>query len=600
MRTAGPRTLARAMPALMMLLLASPAMARQALHVIPFPGTPDASPSSHIIFSSLRRPDLRTVLVAGTHSGTHPGRLVSLPDDAGIAFIPDQPFASGEKVSVTAALSSAAAGTASGDPGSTVLQFSFTIAVPAGSGASTARARGSRPSPWLDGLYTPPTTPTLNFHSAPALHPPPISATSNRDTTSGDIFLTPNHTMQQGMEILDSQGRMVWFDPVGYGGNLEVQRYHGQPVLTWSQRRTSPSGRMISKDVIMNRHYEVIRDLHAADGYQVDLHDFQLTPQGTAFIDAYFPVRANLQSVGGHADGSVMDEVIQEIDVRTGQLLWEWHVLGHIPLTASYAKPIGWLTYDYFHLNSIQPLPNGNVLISARNAWGIYEINKQTGRVIWSLGGRDPSFKMGRGTNFEWQHDAHLVGHTLTLFDDAALPQEESQSSAKVLHLDTASMTASLVARYTHSPPLLSAVIGSTQTLPNHNLFVGWGRTPDFSEYTPSGEQIFNGSFPLGVSSYRAFRFPWRATPRTRPVLAAARRGNGTTRVWASWNGATQVSSWRVLGGPRPGALKTMAKAPWRGFETRIVVQGHPGYVAVQALNARGRVLRTSLPSATS
>src|SRR6202035_1160925 len=107
-----------------------------------------------------------------------------------------------------------------------------------------------------------------------------------------------------------------------------------------------------------------------------------------------------------------MDSVIQELDVRTGQLLWEWHVLGHVPLSASYAKPVGWLTDDYFQLNSIGPRPNGNLPLSARNTWGVDEIDKQTGRVIWTLGGRNSRFKMGPGTNFEWQHDPHLVGHT--------------------------------------------------------------------------------------------------------------------------------------------------------------------------------------------
>jgi hypothetical protein len=594
MRHAGRWILPWAMPALIKLLLASPALAATGLHVIPFPGTPDASPVSHIIFSSLRPSDVRTVLVTGSHSGPHQGRLVSLPDDAGTAFIADQPFTNDEQVNVTAALNSAGAGTASGDPGSTALRFTFTIAVPVSSNTTGKPARALTADGWLTSPSSS-STPTQHFHSAPWLHPPIITATSDPDRTSGDIFLTPGHPM-----ILDSQGRLVWFDQVGDIANLEVQRYHSRPVLTWSQRTPSSTGKTVPKEVIMNRSYRVVKDLYAGDGYQADLHDFQLTPQGTAFIDAYVPVRADLQRVGGPADGSAMDSVIQELDVRTGQLLWEWHVLGHVPLTASYAKPIRSLTDDYFHLNSIQPLPNGNILISARNTWAVYEIDRATGHVIWSLGGRSSSFKMGPGTNFEWQHDAHLAGNTLTLFDDAALPQEERQSSAKVLRLNTSAMTASLIARYRHTPPLLSPVTGSAQLLPDHNVFVGWGRQPHFSEYTQAGRQIFDASFPLGVASYRAFRFPWHARPASRPVLASSRRGNGTTVVWASWNGATEVASWRVLGGDRVGKLRALARASRSGFETRIVVHGQPRFVSVQALSARGKILRTSGAQSTS
>src|SRR5205085_6318665 len=164
--------------------------------------------------------------------------------------------------------------------------------------------------------------------------------------------------------------------------------------------------------------------------------------------------------------------------------------------------------YDYFHSNSIQQLPGGNLLISARNTWGIYEIDRSTGKVIWTLGGRHPSFNMEPGTNFEWQHDARLhSGGIVSLFDDASTPQEESQASAKLLRINTSTMTARLAGRYTHSPPLLAGLAGNAEVLPNHNVFVGWGGAPDFSEYTPSGRQIFNGSFAQGVGSYRALRF---------------------------------------------------------------------------------------------
>jgi Arylsulfotransferase (ASST) len=572
-------------------LLAPAALAAPALHVVPFPGTPDASPNSPVIFSSVRPAELTSVTVNGSSSGLHTGHIAALPDGAGTAFVPYHPFTPGEQVQVVAGLSSAQAGTASGDPGATTLSFSFVIAVAASTTASdkiAAPLPSSGHLPWESALSRQ-TGPAQSFHSAPNLHPPVITASSDPDTASGDIFLTPSFAQPAGPMILDGEGRLVWFWPVGGNpANLEVQRYHGQPALTFSETSSGAGPR--NSDVIMNRHYEIVSVLHAAEGYADDPHEFQLTPKGSALIAVSSPVMADLSSVGGATNGSVADCIVQELDIRTGQLLWEWHMLGHVPLTASFAAP----PYDYCHLNSIQRLPNGNLLISARNTWAVYEIDKQTGRVLWTLGGKDSNFHIGPGANFEWQHDAHLTGDTLSLFNDASYPQEETQSSAKILRLNTTTMTASLVRRYTHSPPTLSSFEGSMQVLPNGNVFVGWGIQPVFSEYTPSGRQIFNGVMPLEISSYRAYRFAWHGYPLTRPSLASAPQGNGSLSVYASWNGATDVAAWRVLGGSRPGALHPLAKGTRSGFETRIVVRGNPDYVAVQALGVKGKVLGTS------
>jgi Arylsulfotransferase (ASST) len=576
-------------------VLAAPAGAATALHVIPFPGTPDASPLSHIIFSSLQPSQLESVSVTGAKSGPHLGHLVALPDGAGTAFVPDARFMAGEQVSVTATLTSPAAGTASGDPGATTLDFSFTTGLPArlgpAEGPEPPGAAADRPT----SRSNPPAPPTQHFRSAPGVRPPIITSVSGR-ATSGDILLAPNTLGISGPMILDRQGRLVWFRPVfGVATNLQVQRYRGQPVLTWWQGEISGGRGVNGQDVIMSRSYRTLKVLHAAYGYSSDLHEFQLTPRGTALIDAFVHVEYDLSGVGGQTQAPLNDAVIQELDVKTGQVLWEWHALGHIALNASYAGPPGiWYPWEFMHLNSIQELPSGNLLISGRDTWGVYEIDKQTGHVIWTLGGRDPSFKQGPGTNFEWQHDAHLYPNgTLSLFDDAADPQKERQSSAKLLAINPRTGSASLVRRYTHSPPLITGAVGSAQVLPNHDMLVGWGTTGQFSEYTRSGKQIFNGSLPLPVYSYRVYEFPWSGQPQTPPSLALG-QSDGKLKAYASWNGATQVSSWRVLEGSHPGSLRSTISAGRTGFETVLALQDQPRYVAVQALGSGGRVLGTS------
>lgn len=431
-----------------------------------------------------------------------------------------------------------------------------------------------------------------------------MTFTANPDHSSGDVFVTPYDSAQAGPMILNSHGDVIWFHPLKQGQealDLQVQTYHGQKVLTWWQGVLDASHGTIyglGHDVIDNSSYRTVAVLHGG-GHPIDLHEFQVTPEGTALVDEYVPVRMNLTGEGGLADGTVLDCVIQELDITTGRVLWQWHSLGHIPFTASYwpAPRSPNIYWDYFHLNSIQQLPGGNLLVSARNTWSIYEISRSTGKVLWTLGGKHSSFRMGPGTNFEWQHDARMhPGGILSLFDDASAPQEEPQASAKLLRVNTKTMTAQLYRRYTHSPPLLAELAGNAEILSNHDVFVGWGAQPDFSEYAPDGRQIFNGSFPAGVGTYRAYRFPWVANPHTQPELATTSGSHGAVTVYVSWNGATQVSSWRVLGGSRRRALHVIVRsAPWTGFETAIKLPARgPRYVLVQALDSNGHVLGSS------
>jgi outer membrane protein assembly factor BamB len=342
--------------------------------------------------------------------------------------------------------------------------------------------------------------------------------------------------------ILDSQGHLVWFQPIAKRNisalSLSVQRYRGKPVLAWWQGRVTSGGYGVEgEDVILNRRYQTIAVLHGGEGYSTDLHEIKLTPQGTALVTAFVPVKANLSSVGGPADGTVLDGVVQELDVRTGRVVWEWHALGHVPLSASESgKPAAGEAYDFFHINSVQQLPDGNLLISARNTWAVYEISRTTGKVIWTLGGKDSNFHMGAGSNFEWQHDARLQPNgTLTVFDDGASPQEESQSRALALNVDTETMRVTLRRAYTHTPSVLASAMGSTQLLKNGNVFVGWGTEPNFSEYTAGGRQIFDGSFHAPVQSYRAHLELWSGQPPSPPGISVSSSGPSAVTVYASW-----------------------------------------------------------------
>jgi Arylsulfotransferase (ASST) len=461
---------------------------------------------------------------------------------------------------------------------------------------------GSQPTSaaWQGGMVKQSHPQGMSFSSLPGFHPPTVTVTGDPDPGSGDIFLTPRNSyqrhvlIQHGPMILNSRGQLVWFHPLpgALATDLQVQRYQGQPVLTWWQ---GTAVNRAAEDVIMDSSYRTVATLHAGHGYKTDTHEFKLTPQNTALIVAVHGVKADLRNLGGPRHGTVDDDIVQELDIKTGRVLWEWHSYSHVPLRASYTRPSRSHPFDYFHLNSIQQLPDGNLLLSARSTWAIYKISRRTGRILWVLGGKHSSFTVAPAARFSWQHDARLHGHTLSLFDDASdgPSQQARQSSAKLLGLNTRTMRATLAHRYIHSPSLLSVSQGSAQTLPDGNVFVGWGADPEFSEYSAPGRQIFNGTFTLGVSSYRAYRFPWTGRPSIPPALAVSSSGAAVT-LYASWNGATEVASWRVLAGESRASLSPVARGARTGFETTVHVRSLLNYFAVQALDPQGNVLGTS------
>jgi hypothetical protein len=439
---------------------------------------------------------------------------------------------------------------------------------------------------------------TQSFRSAPGLYPPVVYVSGrDPDPQYGDILTEAINPVDSGAMILSPQGQLIWFSPAPrqhYANDLELQRYEDQSVLTYWQ---GDSGSLrTGEDVILNHHYQTVAVVHAGSGYATDSHEFTITPRGTALISAYKVIPANLTSVGGPRHGQLIDSAIQEINIATGGVVWQWRASRHVPVSDSYAVKRGNGPYDFFHLNSIQQLPNGNLLVSARHTWTVYEINKHTGAIVWQLGGKHSSFKFGPGAQFEWQHDARMQPDgTITLFDNGAGPgpEHESQSRALRLRLNLKTHEATLVKAYTNDPPLLSAGRGDVQILPDGNVFVGWGAVPNITEFSAAGRQLFSVYFHGNLQIYRALRLHWSGQPMTPPGIATSATYQGT-RIYASWNGATRVASWRVLAGSSPSRLKPIRDFPKTNFETEMTLRSTQPCFAVQALGRRGHALGVS------
>jgi len=480
------------------------------------------------------------------------------------------------------------------------------------------------------GAYT--TKGAWRFVSAPNLHPPQFGITQRTQFSK----LTPGYFMvanfkalqynqpltgQSGPLILDHNLQPVWFEPIGTGAlaaNLHAQSYNGKPVLSWWQGTVTQSGVTTSgEDVVVDQHYRHVATLKGADGWVISEHEMIISGQN-AWVTAYKSVPMNLTHYGGSANGVVLDSAVQEYNLATGQLLYTWDALNpggipNVPLSASEQKPFRGVPWDAYHINSIQLTGNETFLVSLRNTWSAYLVNRLTNGVVWTLSG-DPklsTFALPKNAQFQWQHDVQLHGgNVVSLFDDACCGfsqittkstkffKPNGPSRGLVLKLDMTKHTGSFVTQYTRSKTT-AYFLGSTDLLSGGNVSLTWGSTPFFSEVSSKGKVLLDGFWPVPDINYRTYVQRWVGIPYF-PPSGAVRNNGGKATVYASWDGDTQVVGWRVLGGRSAQSLKTVATKAKSGFETTIPLTSTYKAYKVQALGPKNKVLGTSKAFPTS
>src|SRR5829696_8677904 len=422
--------------------------------------------------------------------------------------------------------------------------------------------------------------PLRAYATRPDLRPPVIDVENAASPTPGFVFLTPKRAgAQAGPLIVDDEGETVWSAPTA--------------------------------------GHDVAADLRVQ------------TDEGPALLVAYRAESADLSAVGGPKEGYEFENFVQEVDIATGEVLMEWRAGDHVPVTDTFSEPTEdadgseEAPFDWFHVNSVAPGPDGTLLVSARNTHTIYAIDRVTGVLRWSLGGRSSDVAMGEGVSFLWQHDAEwLGGSRISLFDNHASLMGGDASRALILDVDTQAMTAELVAEVRHPDGVSAGTQGNTQVLGDGGLFVGWGSEGRVTEFSAAGDVVFDASF-APADSYRAYRFEWTGLPEEHPDVvvtpasdprddrgaddgggddggdegggddASPADEEGGLDVAVSWNGATEVASWRVLAGDDTDDLEPVATVRREGFETAIRIP-IAEVVEVEALDASGAVLDRS------
>jgi hypothetical protein len=561
------------------------------LSVAPLPGSYDASAHTQISIVGAPPSDIRDVRVSGSQSGSHSGHLAPYSQGDGASFVPSGSFKPGERVTVRGSELS----------GKSLAPFAYSFVVAREDyGIYSATAAATATPAAVERDYNE----MQHFQSAPTLKPPVLVVTAHSPQASNeDVFSSPySGPGPNGLMIFNEAGALVWFDPLPSGvdaTNLQVQQLDGAPVLTWWQGAITVQGFGQGEEMIDNASYKRIGTVHAGNGLKADLHDFRITPQGTALLTVFNPIECNLSAYGGPSNGSVTDAIIQELDLETGLVRREWHSLDHVSPSESYSAAYpadGPWPYDYFHVNSIDPLSGERLLISARNTSALYELSTATGQVLTRISGKHSNVHVAGGAATAYQHDATMLANgTISVFDNGGSPKVHSQSRGLIVGISPGSQTETVLAQFDHpTPPLSSSSQGSVQVLENGSVFVGWGAEPFFSEFNSAGQLLFDAHMHGTYETYRAFRFPWAGEPTTPPAIAASTAAKGATTVFASWNGDTQTASWRVLAGPSAQQLTPVAGVPRSGFETAIPTPAAERYVAVQALSASGALLGTS------
>jgi hypothetical protein len=452
-------------------------------------------------------------------------------------------------------------------------------------------------------------------HSVPGFTIPRVFTTiDDPDKSPGYIFLSPRAKPGQrtGPTILDADGRVVWFHRLAKTRtaiNLRPQTYLGKPVLTWGQRPPLvDNGDFYTGsfhtvyNVIADQRYHIIARVRARGrGIKTDLHEFQITRRNTALVLGFRTIQKNLSRYHGLRKGFVLDNVVQEIDIKSGKVLFEWSAARRLSPAGSAIKPPekegGW---DAYHVNSVSEDTDGNLLVTVRHMSEVLKLDRHDGHVIWRLGGAHSSFRVSSNARFYYPHDAQRAPDgTITIFDNRSTAIDKSRGSSRAvrIRIDTSRKTASLAREYRHpTGTVFSTSQGNVDELSGKSVFVGWGASPWWSEYAPDGHLVFAGHFQSAWNqSYRAYKAPWTGMPDDLPSVRASIK-SGSLIAYASWNGATEVRQWQFLTYDDAANLVPLGTVDWQGFETKVTFPTAPKVIAVRALDANGKILE-SLPA---
>lgn len=484
------------------------------------------------------------------------------------------------------------------------------------------------------------------YRSRPDLAPPKLNITifPDDDISPGYLFLAPfsgyadidtfHGPRQAAPYIFNSEGELVWsgFSYFSiWATNFQAGKLNGNDILFSFEGSHNPRyGHGHGHITFLNQNYETIKELRAGNHKIIDKHEFHIINETTGLVQIYQPVPKDLTPYGASAQQQwVVDAIFQELDINTGEVIFEWSSLEHVspdesvlPINqgqagSGYNSSDAW---DYFHINSVDKDQNGDYLISARHAASLYKIDGNTEEVLWKLGGlpgiTSSDFGNVKDLTFSFQHHARYLSTSddgtkqlISLFDNSVHGSENKNggvvkynehSSGKIIEVDTKDWYAKLIFNGVSPDNLLSKSQGSTQVLSNGNVLVNWGSEGAITEFKDE-RPIFNafvdsGELGLHAENYRAFKSNWTGKPNEKIAVLGEYTNDGSTNIYVSWNGDTETKKWKFYSVEHNGSRRFIGESPRKGFESLKTFDAKFARVLVEAYDSEEVLLSTSDP----
>ena len=423
-----------------------------------------------------------------------------------------------------------------------------------------------------------------------------------------------------GPFIYDQMGELIWAGPPTMDHyksfDLRVQDINGTDMLTVINPH-------LNAGLILDNSYNIVKEVTHSNTFEhANMHDFNIVQNGTRALVLTKEIEKSVSRKKAKAVGlnkcMVHEDGIKYLGISTPgepQVLFSWNGTDHIGLdeTTFRPRPIREMCskhWDIHHFNSIDQFPDGDFLLSSRHTDTLYKISQHDGSIVWRLGGVKSDFAMGRAERFTRQHHArvHSQNETMTIvsvFDNAkgtGTNATESHPFSRglilALNTNTQPMWAELLAHFDHPREGKTTSRGSTQILPNENVFMCWAYNTLVSEHAPDGRLLMDARLKKSVHTYRAYKHEWTGLPTEPPNVYSAAfvaGSNVTTSVYVSWNGATEVRKWNLLETDKHGhSEKLLGSSKRTGFETPLWHHEFVQYVVVEALDETGRSLGRS------
>jgi len=363
------------------------------------------------------------------------------------------------------------------------------------------------------------------------------------ETAAGKIFVA-NRWDSPYVMILENDGtpyfykRLPWptYDFKLHPTSTLTMRY-GSPLYTW---------------VELDSNYSVIYEFRSP-GYSLDGHDIQLLPNGNYLVIVPHNRTVDMSQLveGGQSNATLKENIIQELD-RDQNVLFEWRSQDHFNVLDAVHEDLTADNIDYVHMNAIAVDYDDHLLISSRHLSEITKINRQTGEIVWRLGGENNQFQFINDEHgISYQHDIRPVPgypNQYTLFDNGN-HRTPLFSRAIEFQLDILNWTATKVWEYRHSPDRYAKAWANAQRLPNGNTLINWAvnSLPKATEVTPDGEIVYEMDFVERFNTYRTFRFEWESIVDI-PYLVAESHSDRVTLIFNKF-GDNSVVEYRIYGG---------------------------------------------------